>query len=43
MNTEIEVRILNIDRQDLISNLEKNNAKFIGDCYKYVMYMILNQ
>ena len=31
MNTEIEVRILNIDKEDLISKLEKNNAKFIGD------------
>lgn len=31
MNTEIEVRILNIDKKDLISKLEKNNAKFIGD------------
>lgn len=31
MNAEIEVRILNIDTEDLISKLEKNNAKFIGD------------
>jgi len=31
VNTEIEVRILNIDKEDLISKLEKNNAKFIGD------------
>jgi len=31
MNTEIEVRILNIDKKDLMSKLEKNNAKFIGD------------
>ena len=31
MNTEIEVRILNIDKEDLISKLEHNNAKFIGD------------
>ena len=31
MNTEIEVRILNIDKEDLISKLEKNNADFIGD------------
>ena len=31
MNTEIEVRILNIDKEDLISKLEQNNAEFIGD------------
>lgn len=31
MNTEIEVRLLDIDKEDLISKLEKNNAKFIGD------------
>ena len=31
MNTEIEVRILNINKDDLISKLENNNAKFIGD------------
>ena len=31
MDTEIEVRILNIDKEDLIHILEKNNAKFIGD------------
>ena len=31
MNTEIEVRILNINKDDLISKLEENNAKFIGD------------
>ena len=31
MNTEIEVRLLDIDKEDLISKLEQNNAKFIGD------------
>ena len=31
MNTEIEVRILNIKKEDLISKLENNNAEFIGD------------
>lgn len=31
MNTEIEVRILNIDKEDLISKLERNNAEFVGD------------
>ena len=31
MNTEIEVRLLDIDKEDLIAKLEKNNAKFIGD------------
>jgi len=31
MNTEIEVRVLNIDKKNLISKLEKNNAEFIGD------------
>ena len=31
MNTEIEVRILNINKDDLISKLEDNNAEFIGD------------
>lgn len=31
MNTEIEVRILDIDKDDLISKLEENNADFIGD------------
>ena len=31
MNTEIEVRLLDIDKEDLISKLEKKNAKFIGD------------
>ena len=31
MNTEIEVRILDIDKDNLISNLEENNAEFIGD------------
>ena len=31
MNTEIEVRILNINKEDLISKLEENNAEFIGD------------
>ena len=31
MNTEIEVRILDIDKDDLISKLEENNAEFIGD------------
>ncbi len=34
MNTEIEVRILNIDKEDLISKLEKNNAEFIGDWHQ---------
>lgn len=34
MNTEIEVRILNIDKKDLISKLEKNHAKFIGDWFQ---------
>lgn len=34
MNTEIEVRVLNIDKEDLISKLEDNNAKFIGDWYQ---------
>ena len=34
MNTEIEVRILNIDKEDLISKLEKNNAEFIGDWFQ---------
>ena len=31
MNTEVEVRILNIDKKDLINKLEKLGAKFIGD------------
>lgn len=31
MNTEIEVRILDIDKDILISKLEENNAQFIGD------------
>ena len=31
MNTEIEVRILDIDKDNLISKLEANNAEFIGD------------
>ena len=31
MNTEIEVRILNINKEDLISKLKENNAEFIGD------------
>ena len=31
MNNEIEVRILNINKEDLISKLEKNNAEFMGD------------
>ena len=31
MNIEIEVRLLNIDKEDLINKLEKNDAKFIGD------------
>ena len=31
MNTEVEVRLLDIDKDDLVSKLEKNNAKFIGD------------
>ena len=31
MNTEIEVRILDINKDILISKLEENNAKFIGD------------
>ena len=31
MNTEVEVRILNIDKEDLINKLEKLGAKFIGD------------
>ena len=41
MNTEIEVRILDIDKDDLVSKLEKLNAKFIGDfnqvryCYDF--------
>ena len=34
MNTEIEVRVLNINKEDLISKLEKNNAKFIGDWHQ---------
>ena len=34
MNTEIEVRVLNIDKEDLISKLEKNNAEFIGDWFQ---------
>ena len=34
MNTEVEVRILNIDKDELISKLEKNNAKFIGDWHQ---------
>jgi len=34
MNTEIEVRVLNIDKEDLISKLKKNNAKFIGDWFQ---------
>lgn len=34
MNTEIEVRILNINKEDLISKLEKNNAEFIGDWHQ---------
>ena len=34
MNTEIEVRILNINKEDLISKLEKNNAEFIGDWFQ---------
>ena len=34
MNTEIEVRILNIDKEDLISKLEKNDAEFIGDWHQ---------
>ena len=34
MNTEIEVRVLNIDKKDLMSKLEKNNAKFIGDWHQ---------
>ena len=34
MNTEIEVRVLNIDKEDLISKLEKNNAMFIGDWHQ---------
>ena len=34
MNTEIEVRILNIDKENLISKLEKNNAEFIGDWHQ---------
>lgn len=31
MNTEVEVRIINIDKEDLINKLEKLGAKFIGD------------
>ena len=34
MNTEIEVRLLNIDKEDLITKLEKNGAKFIGDWHQ---------
>jgi adenylate cyclase class 2 len=34
MNTEIEVRVLNIDKEDLISKLEANNAEFIGDWHQ---------
>ena len=34
MNTELEVRLLNIDKKDLITKLEKNNAKFIGDWFQ---------
>ena len=34
MNTEIEVRLLDIDKEDLISKLEKNNAKFIGNWHQ---------
>ena len=34
MNTELEVRLLNIDKEDLIFKLEKNNAKFIGDWFQ---------
>lgn len=31
MDTEIEVRLLNINKEDLINKLEKLGAKFIGD------------
>ena len=31
MDTEVEARILNIDKEDLINKLEKLGAKFIGD------------
>lgn len=34
MNTEVEVRVLNINKEELISKLEKNNAKFIGNWYQ---------
>ena len=34
MNTEVEVRLLDINKENLISKLEKNNAKFIGDWYQ---------
>lgn len=34
MNTEIEVRVLNIDKDDLISKLKDNNAELIGDWHQ---------
>lgn len=34
MNTEVEVRLLNIDKEDLIAKLEKLNAEFIGDWHQ---------
>ena len=34
MNTEIEVRVLNVVKEELINKLEKNNAQFIGDWFQ---------
>ena len=34
MNTEVEVRLLDIYKEDLVSKLEKNSAKFIGDWHQ---------
>ena len=34
MNTELEVRILDIDKDSLISKLKELDAKFIGDWFQ---------
>lgn len=41
MNTEYEVRILEIDKDSFIKKLEKLGAEKVGDFFRNVMFMIL--
>lgn len=40
VNTEYEVRILEIDKDDVINRLKELNAKFVGEYFQKDMYII---